>query len=297
MDDHLKTNLKAKIEKELIAKKPNLSEGSVKTYVSNLYNIHKKMNSSSEENTIDWFSTHHEKILDYIKTLDVSKQSLKTYLSGLYILTGIKSYRDLMLIYCQDVNNNYKTQKLNKKQSDTRISFQDVENIYNEQLYNVLQNPTLGNYTRYLACALSSGVFFPPRRSEISNIKIKNYDKDTDNYLLKNKIFFNSYKTVKKYGQQILVIPKNIYIILKKYLKKNSSDYLFPTKNGTRSFTNSEYTRLLNSIFGKSISVDALRSIYLSNKYKDVPKLNELEKTAEEMGHSIMTGLKDYVKY
>ena len=293
MDD-LKTNFKEKIEKELVAKKPTLSKGSIKTYMSNLYNIHKKMDSS--EYTIDWFSNNDDKIIDYIKKLDVSKQSLKTYLSGLYILTGIKSYRDLMLIYCQDVNNNYKTQKMNQKQSDTRISFQDVENIYNEQLYNVLKNPTSENYIKYLACALSSGVFFPPRRSEISNIKIKNYDKDTDNYLIKNKIYFNAYKTVKKYGQQILVIPKNILTILKKYLKTNSTDYLFPIKNGERSFSNGEYTRLLNSIFGKQISVDALRSIYLSEKYKDMPKLDELQNTANEMGHTISTAIQCYVK-
>jgi integrase len=287
-------NFKEKIEQELITKKSTLSQGSVKTYVSNLYSIHKKLNS--KDYSLDWFSDNYEEILDYIKSLNVSKQSLKTYLSGLYVLTGIKSYRDLMLIYCNDVNNDYKTQRLNQKQLETRISFQDVENIYNELLYNVLQNPTSENYTRYMACSLSSGCFFPPRRSEISNIKIKNYDKERDNYLLKNKIYFNAYKTVAKYGPQILIIPKNINIILKKYLKINNTDYLFPIKNGERSLNNGEYTRLLNSIFGKSISVDALRSIYLSNKYKDVPKLEAMQQIAVEMGHTLNTCMNCYVK-
>jgi len=54
---------------------------------------------------------------------------------------------------------------------------------------------------------------------------------------------------------------------------------------------------LLQKVFGKSISVDELRSIYLSEKYKNVPSMEDLEKTATAMGHSITTGLTtDYVK-
>jgi hypothetical protein len=49
-------------------------------------------------------------------------------------------------------------------------------------------------------------------------------------------------------------------------------------------------------VFGKSISVDYLRSIYLSHIYKDVPKLEHLENIATQMGHSISTAMTDYVK-
>jgi len=45
---------------------------------------------------------------------------------------------------------------------------------------------------------------------------------------------------------------------------------------------------LLNTIFdGKHISCDMLRHIYLTNLYKDVPALTQMEKTAEDMGHSV----------
>jgi hypothetical protein len=59
---------------------------------------------------------------------------------------------------------------------------------------------------------------------------------------------------------------------------------------------NSDYNRLLNKIFGKTISVDSLRSIYLSEKYKNVPNYNEMADTATKMGNSIPTSLINYVK-
>ena len=60
---------------------------------------------------------------------------------------------------------------------------------------------------------------------------------------------------------------------------------------------NSDYNRLLNRAFGKNISVDALRSIYLSHKYKDIPSYNDMEETATKMGHSLNTSIMDYVKH
>jgi hypothetical protein len=78
------------------------------------------------------------------------------------------------------------------------------------------------------SCLLfSSGIFQPPRRSEFANVKINNYDKEKDNYLLKNKIIFNNYKTAKKYGRQVYDINPNIMPILKKFLKINKTRLSF----------------------------------------------------------------------
>ncbi len=60
--------------------------------------------------------------------------------------------------------------------------------------------------------------------------------------------------------------------------------------------TNVDYNRMLQKIFGKTISVDNLRSIYLSDKYKNIPSLVDMEKTAEAMGHQVVTALENYVK-
>ncbi len=98
------------------------------------------------------------------------------------------------------------------------------------------------------------------------------------------------------YGSLIFEVPSPVIPILKKYLKLNKTDYLFPKRNGNECMTNVDYNRTLQKIFGKTISVDNLRSIYLSDKYKNIPSLVDMEKTAEAMGHQIVTSLENYVK-
>ena len=201
-----------------------------------------------------------------------------------------------MLEICKKVNENYKEQKMNDKQKEHRISFEDVKNKVNELLNMLKTNPSLPSYELFLIAAFSSGVYAPPRRSEFAFVKIKNFDRRTDNYLEKNKIVFNSYKTAKKYGSQIYEIPSPLIPIVKKYLRLNKTDYLFPKRNSDACMTNVDYNRMLQNIFGKTISVDNLRSIYLSDKYKNIPSLVDMEKIAEAMGHQVVTALENYVK-
>ena len=285
------TEFRQSILKELKEKRPTISDSSLKTYASNLFSINKKLKGEQDLR----FFKNHEELVKYIKTEMKSLQTQKTLLCALYILTGIEAYRDVMLEYSKQVNDTYKTQKMTDKQKEHRISFDEVKEKVNT-LFNAMKaNPSKENYELYLMACFSSGVFSPPRRAEFANVKVKNYDVQQDNYLAKKKIVFNKYKTAKRYGTQEYNIPPTIMPTLRKYLKMNTSDYLFSKKNGS-AMTNVDYNRLLQKIFGKGISVDALRSIFLSEKYKDIPAIREMEATASAMGNDYMTGLRDYVK-
>ena len=280
------------ISKTLREKRPKITDGSLKTYTSNLFNLNKKMNG---EKSLEFFRSHDE-IIKYIQNHMTSNQTQKTVLSALFILTEIKEYREVMIDICKKVNDSYKTQKMSAKQKEHRISFDEVKEKV-DALSNALKtNPTKQNYELYLIACFSSGVFSPPRRSEFSNVKIKNFDGQHDNYLSKKKIIFNRFKTAKKYGTQEYNIPTTVLPILRKYLKMNTSDYLFPKKNGDAPMTNVDYNRMLQKIFGKGISVDALRSIFLSEKYKNMPSMEDMQNTATEMGHTVLTSIQDYVK-
>jgi integrase len=285
-------DLKEIIINKLKHNRPHITESSIKTYISNLVSINKKLNG---EHTFEFYE-NYEPILRFIEKEDMSLQTKKTLLSALYILTHIKEYREKMISYCNEVNNKYKEQKLTDKQKEHRITFDDVKAKVEEAFNNLKNNPTLENYKLYLASCFSSGIYSPPRRSEFANVKIKDYDINTDNYLLKKKIIFNQYKTAKKYGSQTYEIPNEVLPILKKYLKVNTSDYLFTKSDNKTPMSNSDYNRLLNKVFGKTISVDALRSIYLSEKYRNIPAYNEMADTAMKMGNSIPTALQNYVK-
>ena len=286
------TDFRELISKTLREKRPKITEGSLKTYTSNLFNLNKKMDG---EKSLEFFKNHDD-IIKYIQNHMTSNQTQKTVLSALFILTEIKEYRGVMIDICKKVNDTYKTQKMSEKQKEHRISFDEVKEKVNALLNAMKTNPSKENYQLYLMACFSSGVFSPPRRSEFSNVKIKNYDGQHDNYLSKKKIIFNRFKTAKKYGTQEYNIPTTVLPILRKYLKMNTSDYLFPKKNGESPMTNVDYNRMLQKIFGKGISVDALRSIFLSEKYKNMPSMEDMQNTATEMGHTIATAMTDYVK-
>ena len=277
------------IAEELREKRPNISDSSEKTYASTLFSLNKKMNGDL---ALDFFKKHTE-ILQFIKEHMKNKQTQKTLLSALLILTGLSEYREDMLKFAKEVNDTYKTQK---KQKEYRISFDEVKEKVDNVLVSLKKHRTMVGYQQFLAAAFSSGVYAPPRRSEFANIRIKNIDTTLDNFLYKNKIIFNNYKTAKKYGQQTYIISPEVMPILKQYLKLNKTDFLFPKKDGEASMSNVDYNRLLGKVFGPFISVDALRSIYLSEKYKDVPSMEDMEATAKEMGHSVTTAMTDYVK-
>ena len=66
---------------------PNLTQSSIKTYTSVLFNLHKHMEGN--RNNIDWFYTECENILDYLKQ-NAKKSTRKSILSALYEIT-IKS--------------------------------------------------------------------------------------------------------------------------------------------------------------------------------------------------------------
>jgi hypothetical protein len=148
----------------------------------------------------------------------------------------------------------------------------------------------------FIILSLTSGYWIPPRRSQDwTELKIKNIDKASDNYIDKNSFVFNKYKTAKFYETQKVDIPKGFKAILTKYLKLNNNEYLITDDKGNK-LTNVRLTQKLNHIFGNNISTSMLRHIYLTEKLKDVHKLAELDKLAQDMGHSVSEAM-EYVKH
>jgi hypothetical protein len=139
-------------------------------------------------------------------------------------------------------------------------------------------------------------VMIPPRRlQDFCLMKVRNITKDKDNFYEKGAFHFRQYKTAKFLGLQIEKIPKTLEALLRKWIAFTSDkgDYLFFDYYG-KPFTSSGMTKVLNSIFGKKISVNQLRHIYITEK--SAPLMEQLEKTASEMGHSVNQA-KLYVKH
>lgn len=200
-----------------------------------------------------------------------------------------------------------------EKQKDNWADWKDVEavqkhlieevekfagnkNITPEQFNSLLNLVVLSLYTE-----------IQPRRNQdyLDMAVVKGTAKTTadslpkdSNYLLIDKntpkeFVFNKYKTAKKYGQQKMELTPGLATVLSTYLKfhplargnkSRATMYKFLVlADGTPLTATNAITRILNRIFGKKIGSSMLRHIFLSSKYD----INEMEKDASAMGHSV----------
>ena len=106
-----------------------------------------------------------------------------------------------------------------------------------------------------------------------------------------------------KGGMTKTKFPAEIAKLIRKYMSKTKltpGDRLFLTNAG-KEFTNRTYgdhlKRVFNTRFGKKIGSSMLRVLYVSHKYKDLPKiLADYEEDARKMLHSSKTSKEHYLK-
>jgi len=281
------------IEKLIIEKRPKLSKSSIKTYKSILTNLYKNV---FETDNIDINKFEDvDKIIKYLKEM-LEPNQRKTVLSALFVITNDKKYRDFMIDDIDKYNEEENKQEIKEDKKDSWTTTNDISKLYSELEQNALflmkkKNLTtsdLQQIQNFIILCLLGGIFIPPRRSkDYTEFKIKNIDKEKDNYRNKNEFVFNTYKTAKFYGRQKLPIPSLLGKIITKWVKINPTDYLlFDSTLGK--LTNVKLNQRLNKIFGdKKIGVNSLRHSYLSDKYQDTIKRNEdLEEDMKAMGSS-----------
>jgi hypothetical protein len=293
------SKLTTEIKNLIIKKRSHLSPQSVKTYTSILTNLYKNIFG------LDYDESNFEdtkKILNYLHELEPNKR--KTILSALVIITDKESYRKQMLEDIGDYNKEQSLQVKSEKQNDSWLSNDEIKFLYNrlEKNFKAIMKKEsysmkdLQEIQNYIIISLLGGIFIPPRRSkDYVEFKIDNIDKDKDNYINKNKMIFNSYKTAKTYGQQILEVPKPLLKILKIWMEINPTEYLLFDSNENQ-LSNVKLNQRLNQIFDKKASVNQLRHTYLSDKYQHT--IEENKKMAQDfknMGSS-MGQQKIYIK-
>ena len=289
------------ITNKIIEERPKLSKQSIKTYTSILKNLYLKV-FKTDDYDIDKFD-ETSKILEHLNSLEPNKR--KTILSALVILTDKKEYRDQMLKDIQSYNDVQHTQEKTDKQNDSWVDGTEIKSILKKletdakYIYSKsdVTSSDLQTVQNYIILCLLGGVYIPPRRSkDYVDFKIKNIDKEKDNYLQGTKLIFNSYKTAKTYGQQELDIPVKLRKILKRWLSINPTDYLlFDIKH--HKLSNVQLTQRLNRLFDhKKVSSNALRHTYLSEKYQSTIKANDdMAKDMAKMGSSTIQE-KIYIK-
>ena len=283
-------------KEELINKikenRKNLNDNSIKTYISSLMSINKKMDG---EKTLEWYDKNAKNIIEFLDKGNSDSKTSKTILSAIFVLTGNKEIHDKMISLSNEVNEQYKSNKKTQKQEKNWLSSNQIKDIYKDyydKTIKILKQRIITKYDteiviKYLLLGFLSGSILPPRRSlDYALLKIKNYDEDVDNYYKKGVCYFNNYKTKNVYGKQTMVVPKELDDVIKKFNKINPTDFMLFSTNG-QPLTSSQITRILNDIFNMNVSTSMLRHIFLSDKYANVEE--QMKQDAIAMSHSSLT--------
>lgn len=279
-------------------KRPTLSEGSLKTYTSILKSLHKKI-WGGEIKVKDFDDS--KKVLEFLKDLEPNKR--KTLLSALTVITDNTEYRTQMMEDVSNYNKNINKQEKSEVQKANWVDTSEVKVIYDNLKKNAdllykkgsHNSSELQQIQNFILLALMSGLIIAPRRSlDYCEFKIRNIDKEKDNYLEKCKLIFNRYKTQKTYGTQEVVIPVQLRNILNKWSKINPSEYLLIDTNGNK-LNSVKLNQRFNNIFGgKKVATNMLRSSFLTGKYAETSKKQkEMEQDLENMGTNVP---KNYIK-
>jgi hypothetical protein len=288
--------------KEYISKKrPTLSASSITTYASILKNLYKRVFGEGIVNLDQFEKT--DPVLKYLADMPPNRR--KTILSSLVIITDKKPYRDLMATDVRDYNKDISKQEKTPQQEASWVETSDVKAVFddlkrNAELVMKKKNITtsdLQQIQNFIIMSVLGSIYIKPRRSkDFVDFKIRNIDKETDNYMDKNKFIFNSYKTAKTYGKQEVDIPVQLRNIIMKWAKINPTDYLLFDANMNK-LSSVKLNQRLNRIFdGKKVGVNQLRHTYLTDKFGDtIKQKNDIDETMEDMGSSASM-LNTYVK-
>jgi len=287
------------IKNYISKKRESLSKSSLTTYGSILKNLYEKVFSDKEYDLTKFSDS--KKVLNFLK--DIPPNRRKTILSALVIITDKKEYREVMAEDVRDYNKEISKQEKTETQEDAWVTSSDIKELYDELKKNAdllykkknLTQSDLQEIQSFIILAVLSGIHIPVRRSkDFCDFKIKTIS-DKDNFLDKNKLIFNSYKTAKTYGKQEVPCPLALKTILTKWSKINPTDYLLFDTN-LNPLTSVKLNQRLNKLFGKHTSVNALRHTYLTEKFGDsIAKKKEIDNVMADMGSS--AGMLDtYVK-
>jgi len=284
------------LTRTLQEKRPNLGSNSIKTYTSVLKSLHKKVYGDDTTIELDNF-TKEEKILASLK--DKSPTSRKTTLSALVVLTNNDTYRQEMLNNIKAHQEIMDTQVMSEKQVENSVSQEDIKKKLSQlkshatklmkKEAETLTKQDYQSIQNYIMLYVMSGQGgLPPRRSlDYTEFRIAgNIDKLKHNYMDKKHFVFNTFKTAKSAGQQKISIPIRTRNLIRRWIQINPTEYLF-FDSQQKPMTSVKMTQKLNKIFDKNVSVNALRSSYLSNRFQDSIQIKkDIENTMKQMGSS-----------
>jgi hypothetical protein len=298
------------LEKAIKENKPELSNGSIKTYSSLLRNIYKNITG---DNITDphpsWFENHPKEIMEYFTTPMIARKTkLATLLSIIKDKNMRLTYHDMMMMDIKEYDEKMMTGEKSDKEKANWMTIDEIDQVFQDlkkQTAPLFKKKAINDDDRkrmQKLIVLSLFILQSPRRLKDYTHMLLHKTDANENYITDKKEFvFNTYKSAPTHGTQVIPIHPELWKMIVVWRKFNpNSEWLIESYKGVnrgKQLATSQLNRLLNEIFGKNVSCNMLRHIYITDKvYKDVPALKKLEEEAEKMGHTVKTAMKIYKK-
>jgi hypothetical protein len=187
------------------------------------------------------------------------------------------------------------TQEKTETQRSNWLSQEKLDEVFNNLELNakhLFKKTTLTGKEQqqlvdYILLLVMSGKYIPPRRSmDYTEFKIKNIDKEKDNYMEKLEFVFNRYKTDKFYNTQRVTIPNQLRLIINKWIKINPTNYLLFDSNQNK-LTSAKVNQRFNRLFFSRQGSNSIRRLFLTSKFGyTIDQQKEIDDTMADMGSS-----------
>ena len=310
---------------EVIKKeRPNISDATLKAYVSNINKLHRRMTDKDKIENLD-FLRNYDKVLLTLGGL--MKATMKNYLVAIVVLlmsNKTEEHKSLIVKYnnrikelADNINDNYDENEKSDKQKKNWIEHSEVLQLLRKLKKDTkpllekadLTNKEKDQIQQYLVLYLYSGKAFPVLRNDFGDMKVvkenDEMDKDKNYFIIKkrgNPLFrLNEYKTAKFQGEKDIVIKDmELRKLIHSWLGINKTGYLLINTSNDSPMKANGISKYLNKIFmkhlNKKISTSLLRSIYITNKYNGNMSNKDKKELAMDMGHTKSTAETIYNK-
>jgi len=207
-----------------------------------------------------------------------------------------KTYKDEIRRYSEEIKKakDAKDNTLSEKEAAKFLTWDELQKATDKLALLVADGKEPLENLLLLKFYTSSGVV---ARNDFARLNLVDFDAELDsdkNYVIigdKCQLVLNQYKTFKKYGTFVADLSEEVSSLIRVFYEKGDR-VLFNVAEVTLA---GRMIKLMKRITGKGCGISQIRHAYASHILKDVPKLSEMQKSASNMGHSVLMHL-DYVR-
>lgn len=312
-----------------IQKKRDCKRSSARVYSSNISRIHREFLPKTTYNQdLKWLHSNSVKLLVKLKKIE-NINTQRNLLAAAIVALDLTNGKEKREAYVKQIGvlNKLKEEQASKGEMTPKqaAKFIDWKKIVG--LRRLLgRTVRLGRYYSRTASktefkilqqnlVLNLYTYIPPVRNDWSTVRyltesewddLSEHEKQTTNNLVLARggyrVYWAEYKTRKRHGVLMQMIPKPLQSLLKKHIKflkkLNRENNLLWTQNNTpmtRNGLTKFMQRLFYKHFRKKISTSSLRSIFLTHKF-DKGQLEEQRVIAKAMHHTPAVARDFYVK-